>query len=99
MSSDPLVSVNACWARVSQSPVYKFFLSDVEIVSAEKGIVIAKLKVGPNIINSKKSLHGSASATIVDWYSRCSIPWRLFRSSFAGWVGWQLPLMDSSKPG
>lgn len=86
MSSDPLTSVNACWARVSQSPVYKFFLSDVEIVSVEKGVVVAKLKVGPNLINSKKSLHGSTSATIVDWYSRRSSLWFPFRSSLAGWV-------------
>ena len=29
--------------------------------------MVAKLKVGPNHINSKGTLHGSTSATIVDW--------------------------------
>jgi acyl-coenzyme A thioesterase 13 len=68
MSTTPLDNVNACWLRISQnSPVYNFFFSDIEIVSAEKGFVLARLKVGPNHINSKGTLHGSVSATIVDW--------------------------------
>jgi acyl-coenzyme A thioesterase 13 len=68
MSSDPLASVNACWARVSKGGIYKFLFSDIEIVSAEKGSMVAKLKVGPNHVNSKGGLHGSTSATIVDWW-------------------------------
>lgn len=67
MSSDPLACVNACWARVSKGGIYKFLLSDVDIVSAEKGLMTARLKVEPNHINSKGGLHGSTSATIVDW--------------------------------
>jgi acyl-coenzyme A thioesterase 13 len=67
MSSDPLSSVNACWARVSKGGIYKLLLSDIEIVSAEKGSMVARLKVGPNHVNSKGGLHGSTSATIIDW--------------------------------
>jgi acyl-coenzyme A thioesterase 13 len=63
----PLASVNACWARISASPVYTFFFSDIKIVSASVGSIIARLTVGPNHINSKGTLHGSVSATIVDW--------------------------------
>ncbi|KAK5551649.1 hypothetical protein LTR46_010244 [Exophiala xenobiotica] len=67
-SPTPLESVQACWARISQgSPIYKLVLSDVIIVSAEKGSMVASLKVTENHINSKKGLHGSVSATIVDW--------------------------------
>jgi acyl-coenzyme A thioesterase 13 len=68
MSFDPLASVRACWARISKaSPVYNFFFTDIEIVSAEKGSMIARLRVFPNHVNSKGTLHGSVSATIVDW--------------------------------
>lgn len=65
--SDPLASVNACWQRISASPVYSFFLSDIKIVSASVGAMTARLVIGPNHINSKGTLHGSVSATIVDW--------------------------------
>jgi acyl-coenzyme A thioesterase 13 len=64
----PLESVNSCWTRISQtSPVYNFFFTDIKILSAKKGFMIARLPVGPNHINSKHTLHGSVSATIVDW--------------------------------
>ncbi|EXJ61446.1 uncharacterized protein A1O5_11762 [Cladophialophora psammophila CBS 110553] len=64
----PFESVQACWARVSQnSPVYKFFLSDIELVSATDGSMVARLPVSANLLNSKGGLHGSVSATIVDW--------------------------------
>ncbi len=64
----PLESVQACWARISQgSPIYKLVLSDVVLVSAEKGSMVASLEVTDKHINSKKGLHGSVSATIVDW--------------------------------
>lgn len=68
MSLTPLDSVNACWSRISKgSPVYNFFFSNIQIVSAEKGSMLARLEIGPNHINSKSTLHGSVSATIVDW--------------------------------
>lgn len=64
----PLESVNSCWSRIRQSsPVYNFFFTDIKVISAKKGSMIAHLPVGPNHINSKHTLHGSVSATIVDW--------------------------------
>ena len=63
---DPLASVNACWQRTS-SPMYTFFFSDIKIISASVGSMIARLAVEPNHINSNGTLHGSVSATIVDW--------------------------------
>jgi len=67
-AATPLDSVQACWARISQhSPVYSFFFSDISIESAEYGSMVATLRVGPNHLNSKGGLHGSVSATIVDW--------------------------------
>ncbi|EXJ64228.1 hypothetical protein A1O7_00564 [Cladophialophora yegresii CBS 114405] len=64
----PLDYVQAGWARVQEnSPVYKFFFSDIEIVSAENGSMVARLPVSAHLLNSKSGLHGSVSATIVDW--------------------------------
>lgn len=64
----PLESVQGCWHRVSQnSPVYDFFFSKIVLVSATNGSMVATLKVTPNHLNSKGTLHGSMSATIVDW--------------------------------
>jgi acyl-coenzyme A thioesterase 13 len=64
----PLESVQACWERVStNSPVYNFFFHDMKIVSAEHGSMVAEIPVNRNMINSKGGLHGSVSATIVDW--------------------------------
>ncbi|KAL9106510.1 MAG: hypothetical protein Q9227_008489 [Pyrenula ochraceoflavens] len=66
--STPLDQVQSYWQRIKPaSPVYAFFFSDIEIDYAEKGTIHAQLPVGPNHINSKGSLHGSVSATIVDW--------------------------------
>jgi acyl-coenzyme A thioesterase 13 len=64
----PFESVQACWDRVSQnSPVYQFFFSDIELVSAKHGSMVARLPVSKTLLNSKGGLHGSVSATIVDW--------------------------------
>lgn len=64
----PLESVQACWARISQnSPVYNFFFSEIVLVSATNGSMVATLPVTANHLNSKGGLHGSVSATIVDW--------------------------------
>lgn len=67
-SKTPLESVEACWARISRdSPVYNFFFSDIVLVSATNGSMTASLEVSHNHLNSKGGLHGSVSATIVDW--------------------------------
>ena len=64
----PLDLVHSYWNRIKpSSPVYSFFFSDIKIIDAQEGAIRAQLLVGPNHINSKGSLHGSVSATIVDW--------------------------------
>jgi acyl-coenzyme A thioesterase 13 len=68
MSKSALESVQACWARISQgSPVYSFFFADIRLISATDGSMVAELPVISNHLNSKGGLHGSVSATIVDW--------------------------------
>lgn len=68
--SPELAHVQKHWDAIRpNSPVYGFFFGDIKLVSATKdqGRVIAHLPLGPQHINSKKILHGSVSATLVDW--------------------------------
>lgn len=49
------------------SPIYDFLLSDATIISATKGTVVANLVLEKNHVNSRGTIHGAVSATIVDW--------------------------------
>lgn len=53
--------------NLPRSPIYNFLLSDVRIHWATKGCVKARLKLTKNHMNSGGGIHGSVSATIVDW--------------------------------
>ncbi|KAF2211388.1 hypothetical protein CERZMDRAFT_90997 [Cercospora zeae-maydis SCOH1-5] len=53
--------------KLPSSPIYKFLLTPVVITSAMKGHVVARLPLSEEHMNSGRSLHGSVSATIVDW--------------------------------
>ena len=70
-AEDPSVTlshVTQVWKRIyASSPVYSFFFPNVNIVHATPGLLRARLVLGPNHINSKHTLHGSVSATLVDW--------------------------------
>jgi len=52
---------------ISNSPIYKFLLQDLRIHSVSPGIVIAHLPLTGNLLNGRQVLHGSVSATIIDW--------------------------------
>ncbi len=49
------------------SAIYTILLSNIRIVSAAPGRVVAQLELEPVHLNSKKILHGAVSATIIDW--------------------------------
>ncbi|KAK5138005.1 hypothetical protein LTR08_005802 [Meristemomyces frigidus] len=53
--------------KVPGSPIYAFLLTPVQITGASKGHFTARLPLSQNHMNSMGSLHGSVSATIVDW--------------------------------
>ncbi|KAK8878723.1 HotDog domain-containing protein [Apiospora arundinis] len=53
--------------QLQRSPIYALTLSDVRIVSATKGRIQARTVLSRNHMNSSGGLHGSVSATIVDW--------------------------------
>ncbi|KAK1727646.1 hypothetical protein CaCOL14_004982 [Colletotrichum acutatum] len=54
--------------RCNASPIYAFlFNPGLKLTHASKGLIIARLPVTANHLNSSGSIHGSVSATIVDW--------------------------------
>ncbi|RYP63339.1 hypothetical protein DL771_009324 [Monosporascus sp. 5C6A] len=53
--------------QLPNSAIYSFLLSEVRIESAARGTMRARLALTPNHVNSRGGIHGSVSATIVDW--------------------------------
>ncbi|PWN51331.1 Thioesterase/thiol ester dehydrase-isomerase [Violaceomyces palustris] len=52
---------------VSNSPIYRFLFQELKITKVSKGEIEATLPLRPAHLNSKDILHGSTSATLVDW--------------------------------
>ena len=57
----------------SASPIYSFLLSKISIVSASDNHVVAELILEDLHLNSKGTLHGTASACLVDWATSMAI--------------------------
>lgn len=51
----------------TNSPIYDFLLGDVILTAADRGSITARLTLGSNHVNSRGTIHGAVSATIVDW--------------------------------
>lgn len=67
-ASSELQHVRDYWATMKpNSPIYSFLLSDIEILSATKGTIKARLKVRDVHVNSKGTLHGVTSSCVMDW--------------------------------
>jgi acyl-coenzyme A thioesterase 13 len=74
--NDPeiLAFVEKYWqGRKSQNPIYQFLLDDVKIFHASKGVVRARLPLTNNHVNSHGGIHGSVSATLIDWVGGIAI--------------------------
>jgi acyl-coenzyme A thioesterase 13 len=71
MESLELKHVKKVWKGMQgKNPIYDFLLGstqDLTFISATKGSFKAHLKVRAEHVNSRKTLHGSVIATIVDW--------------------------------
>lgn len=59
--------------KLPGSPIYAFLLTPVQIISASKGRVVARLPLEERHMNSMNSIHGSVTATIVDWMGGMAI--------------------------
>ncbi|EST09012.1 Thioesterase superfamily [Kalmanozyma brasiliensis GHG001] len=63
-----LQQINEVHANVlDNNPIYKYLLSDLEIKAVQPGYIEAHVPVSKTLMNSKNILHGSTSATIIDW--------------------------------
>jgi acyl-coenzyme A thioesterase 13 len=80
MSSDApndheiLAHVEKFWqGRLPSSPIYQFLLEDIKLTYASKGVVRAQLPLTKNHINAHGGVHGSVSATLIDWVGGLAI--------------------------
>jgi acyl-coenzyme A thioesterase 13 len=80
MASDPpndpaiLSHVETFWqTRKPYSPIYHFLLNDIKITHASKGLVRARLPLTNNHVNAHGGIHGSVSATLIDWVGGIAI--------------------------
>jgi acyl-coenzyme A thioesterase 13 len=80
MSSDAandaeiLAHVEKFWQdRKPSSPIYQFLLDDIKLTYASKGVVRARLPLTKNHVNTHGSIHGSVSATLIDWVGGMAI--------------------------
>lgn len=70
---------NLVETQLPGSPIYHFLLTPVQIRSASKGQFIARLPLSEQHMNRNGSLHGSVSATLVDWAGGMAIATTDFR--------------------
>jgi len=69
-----LAHVEKFWEqRLPHSPIYQFLLSDIKLTHASKGVVRARLLLSKNHINAHGGIHGSVSATLIDWVGGMAI--------------------------
>ncbi|KAG9242354.1 acyl-coenzyme A thioesteras-like protein 13 [Calycina marina] len=68
MEPSEIVHVRGVAERMKDnSPIYDFLLSNATIISATKGRMVANLLLEKQHINSRGTIHGAVSATVVDW--------------------------------
>jgi acyl-coenzyme A thioesterase 13 len=74
--NDPAIleHVEQFWqGRKPSSPIYQFLLEDIKITHASKGLVRARLPLTNNHVNTHGGIHGSVSATLIDWVGGIAI--------------------------
>ncbi|TKA73448.1 hypothetical protein B0A55_06080 [Friedmanniomyces simplex] len=85
--------------KLPTSPIYAFLLTPVKITSATKGHVTARLPLSQNHMNSMGSLHGSVTATIVDWMGGMAISSHDLRSKSGVSVDIHVTYQSGAKTG
>lgn len=58
---------------LSNSPIYGFLFSSLTLKAASRGRITTQLTLEPHHLNSKGGLHGSVTATIVDFMGGVAI--------------------------
>lgn len=106
-SSDPVILShvqNYHTTRCTQSPIYEFLLgpADNQIVRfthASRGLFLARLTLGPQHLNVSGGIHGSVSATLVDWAGGLAIALWDLRSATGVSVDINVSYLSSAKLG
>ncbi|KAF2722364.1 Thioesterase/thiol ester dehydrase-isomerase [Polychaeton citri CBS 116435] len=85
--------------KLPGSPIYAFLLTPVRITSASKGHVIARLPLTQVHMNSGGSIHGSVSATIVDWMGGMAVATHDLRERTGVSLDIHVTYQSGAKPG
>ncbi len=70
MDTPELDHIKEVWKGMQgNSAIYDFLFGnqDLTLISASKGSFKAHLTLGPIHVNSRKTIHGGVTATLVDW--------------------------------
>lgn len=70
MPTSELEHILSVWESMQgNSPIYDFLLDNqaLTFISASRGSFKAHLTLGTSHVNSEKTIHGSVTATLVDW--------------------------------
>jgi len=84
---------------LGNSPLYRFLLTDIILVTASPGRVVVQLPLGNVHFNSKGGLHGSVSATLVDFIGGVSIASYDERSNTGVSTDMHISYVDSARAG
>ncbi|KAG8665444.1 hypothetical protein FPOAC2_10515 [Fusarium poae] len=57
----------------SKSPIYNFIMAPAQLMATSQGVVITRMTLNENHLNSSGSLHGAVSATIIDFVTGLAI--------------------------
>lgn len=83
----------------ANSPIYNILLSSVQLVSTSRGVVTTHLPLTPTHVNSRGSLHGAVSATIVDFTTGLAIAAWDLRSTTGASVDMHISYLSTAAAG
>ncbi|KYK56517.1 hypothetical protein DCS_03517 [Drechmeria coniospora] len=109
-SSAPLESADTVATRTAHvqslldrllqnSPIYGFTLSEIKLESVSRGFVTTALTLTETHVNSKGSLHGAVSATIIDFTTGLAIASWDLRPSTGASVDMHISYLSTAKAG
>ncbi|KAF7551156.1 hypothetical protein G7Z17_g5222 [Cylindrodendrum hubeiense] len=84
---------------ISNSPIYTILLSSIKLVSASRGNVTTRLVLEPNHVNSRGTLHGAVSATIIDFTTGLAIASWDLRETTGASVDMHISYLSTAKIG
>lgn len=84
---------------VANSPIYKILLSSITLINTSPGVVITRLTLDANHVNSRGGLHGAVSATIIDFTTGLAIASHDLRQTTGASVDMHISYLSSARVG